>query len=82
MQFTILDDMLHHGGLLVRLVGDQLCCPQAKRIAVNRQRPPLAASAAVWARREAPTGRLEQGGWPTAAHLAAAIREREFWSKV
>ncbi|KAF6259108.1 hypothetical protein COO60DRAFT_1700968 [Scenedesmus sp. NREL 46B-D3] len=55
---------------------------KARRIAVTRQRPPLAASAAVWARREAPTGRLEQGTWPTAAHLAAAVREREFWGKV
>ncbi|WIA28042.1 hypothetical protein OEZ86_010628 [Tetradesmus obliquus] len=55
---------------------------KARRIAVSRQRPPLAASAAVWARREAPRGRLEQGGWPTAAHLAAAMREREFWGQV
>lgn len=57
-------------------------CTQARRIAVSRQRPPLAASAAVWARREAPRRRLEQGGWPTAAHLAAAMREREFWGQV
>ncbi|WIA07976.1 hypothetical protein OEZ85_007449 [Tetradesmus obliquus] len=55
---------------------------KARRIAVSRQRPPLAASAAVWARREAPRGQLEQGGWPTAAHLAAAMREREFWGQV
>lgn len=62
-----------------------MCCPalhQAGRVAVSRLRPPLAASPGVWARREAPTGRLQPGGWPTAAHLAAAAREREFWAKV
>eukprot|EP00879_Flechtneria_rotunda_P032122 GHRR01035279.1.p1 GENE.GHRR01035279.1~~GHRR01035279.1.p1 ORF type:complete len:291 (+),score=93.29 GHRR01035279.1:103-975(+) len=52
------------------------------RIAVSRQRPPLAACPSVWARREAAVGRLEPGGWPHASHMAAAARERGFWSLV
>lgn len=55
---------------------------QATRLAVSRARPPLAACARVWALRQGPLGRLEPGGWATHHHIAAAAKERAFWSKV
>jgi hypothetical protein len=62
------------------------CCPlllaQATRLAVSRAHPPLAACARVWALRQGPLGRLEPGSWASAYHLAAAVKERVFWSKV
>jgi hypothetical protein len=55
---------------------------QAARMALSRARPPLAACARVWALRQGPLGRLEGGTWASLHHMAAAAKERTFWSKV
>ncbi len=55
---------------------------QAARMALSRARPPLAACARVWALRQGPLGRLEGGAWGSLHHIAAAAKERAFWSRV
>lgn len=55
---------------------------QAARLAVSRARPPLAACGRVWALRQGPLGRVEVGSWAGQHHMAAAAKERAYWSRV
>lgn len=60
----------------------QPTAPQAQRLALSRARPPLSAAPSVWSRRREPIAPLDHAPWPHAAHAAAAVTERAFWSRV
>lgn len=55
---------------------------KAARIAIGRQRPPLAASAAVWRARDGPAARLQHAVWPRREHVRAAAAETDYWLDV
>jgi hypothetical protein len=55
---------------------------QAALLAVSRARPPLSACGRVWALSQGPLGRLEVGSWAGQHHMAAAAKERAYWSRV